>query len=86
MAKLAPWEVWHSDLIITIEHVLTEPTCPTATISFELLNDDKMKRICSGIGNSIEEAIQNAVERQRLFYQNLLLTNSKNQNNCLLLV
>ncbi|MBW3243710.1 hypothetical protein KUV57_13640 [Epibacterium sp. DP7N7-1] len=60
-ADLAPWGLYGSDLVIRIEHILTEPTCPVATVSFEIPERAGIDRVASGIGNTVEEAIQAAI-------------------------
>ena len=58
---LAPWDLYGSDLVIRLEHILTEPTCPVATVSFELPERAGIGRVASGSGDTVEEAIQAAV-------------------------
>lgn len=61
-SDLAPWGLYGSDLVIRVHHVLTEPTCPVATISFELPKRAGIERVASGLGDTVEEAIQVAVK------------------------
>lgn len=64
-AKLAPWEVFKSDLELTLHHVLTEPTCPTARISFELPDRAGTTHVATASGDTVEEAIARVVEKAR---------------------
>ena len=59
---LAPWGKYNSDVIITVDHVLTEPTCPMASVEFEL-DRCGIKSIAYGGGNTFEEAINDAVTK-----------------------
>lgn len=61
----APFSVWGSDVVLRLHHVLTEPTCPDAYIEFENPDRTGIKRIASGCGNTIEEAILKAVTQAR---------------------
>lgn len=56
------WEYFRSDVILTVETILTEPVCPEATISFELPSRAGLERISKWYGNTIDEAIQNAIK------------------------
>ena len=59
--KLAPWEKYHSDLELTVHHTLTEPTCPTVSVRFEL-DSAPIKKIATVSGNTVEEAIDLALQ------------------------
>jgi hypothetical protein len=59
--RLAPWDKYRSDLTLTVSHTLTEPTCPTATVEFELPERAGKKVIASYHGNTIKEAIDGAL-------------------------
>ena len=61
-ADLAPWHKYYSDVIVVVDHVLTEPLCPSATVKFEL-DRCPLKTIASSSGDTIEDAIQSAVTR-----------------------
>jgi len=67
-SRLAPWEVFYSDLVITIHHTLTEPTCPSVKISFELPERAGTDVVAHCFGDTIEEAIARAtaVAKERL--------------------
>ncbi len=60
-SSLAPWDVFFSDLELTVHHTLTEPTCPTAKIAFELPERAGTHVVAQCLGNTIEEAIARAV-------------------------
>ncbi len=64
-ASLAPWGLYGSDIVLRVDHVLTEPVCPTAVISFELPERAGIERIASAIGDTVDEAIAKAVEAAR---------------------
>ena len=55
------WERFHSDIILEVTTVLTEPVCPTAIIRFELPQRAGMDIIAHCIGDTIEQAIDKAV-------------------------
>lgn len=57
--EAAPWGEFKSDLILTVHHTLTEPTCPTARVEFELKHGGKLNVCCHG--NTIQEAIDAAL-------------------------
>lgn len=57
------WDRFHSDIILEVSTVLTEPVCPVATIRFELPKRAGMNIIAQCHGNTIDEAIENAVAR-----------------------
>lgn len=58
---LAPWSEFRSDLVLTVTHVLTEPTCPIARVEFELERSGvKLNVAC--FGNTIQEAVENALK------------------------
>lgn len=59
-SDLAPWEKYYSDIIIEIDHVLTEPTCPYAIVRFELKRCP-IGRIASSSGETIEDAVNTAI-------------------------
>jgi hypothetical protein len=56
-SKLAPWSRFQSDLVLTIHHLLSEPTCPTARISFEIPARAGYETIAVCCGDSVEEAV-----------------------------
>ena len=56
----APWELFRSDLVLTVKHTLTEPTCPMATIDFELDRAPTRLKI-SYHGDTVQEAIDGAM-------------------------
>jgi hypothetical protein len=60
-AELAPWDKYYSDVQLIVDHVLTEPLCPTATVKFEL-SRCPIQVIASSNANTIEDAIQDAVK------------------------
>jgi hypothetical protein len=61
LGDLNLWERFHSDIILEVTTVLTEPVCPTATIRFELPHRAGMDIIAHCIGDTIEQAIDKAV-------------------------
>lgn len=62
-ARLAPWRLYKSDLILTVSHILTEPTCPTVFVRFEMPERAGIDLISSGSGDTIDEAVAVALER-----------------------
>jgi hypothetical protein len=60
-ADLAPWDVFGSDLVLTVDHILTEPTCPSAKIAFELPERAGTDVVAHCVGDTVEEAIARAV-------------------------
>ncbi|MEP3667056.1 MAG: hypothetical protein ABJN42_10030 [Roseibium sp.] len=63
--KLAPYDLFHSDVILTVSHILTEPTCPTVFVRFELPERAGMDVIASANGDTIEASISEALSRAR---------------------
>lgn len=55
------WEQYRSDIILRIEDVLTEPTCPVAIVEFEL-DRAPFKTISAVHADTIEEAIRRATD------------------------
>lgn len=55
------WEYFKSDVILTVESILTEPVCPQATISFELPHRAGLDRVCTRSANTIDEAIERVI-------------------------
>ena len=55
------WPRFNSDLLLNVSTILTEPVCPVATIRFEFPENAGMDIVASAVGNTIEEAIENAV-------------------------
>ncbi|MBO9428637.1 hypothetical protein [Sulfitobacter sp. R18_1] len=64
-SKLAPWDKYKSDLILTVHHVLTEPVCPTASVSFEIPERAGVRRLATCCGDSVEEAVHLALQAAR---------------------
>jgi len=64
-ASLAPWDVFFSDLVLTVHHILTEPTCPSVKIAFEMPERAGTDVLAHGCGNTLEEAIANAVAKAK---------------------
>ncbi len=61
-AELAPWDKYHSDVQLIVDHVLSEPLCPTAIVKFEL-SRCPIQVIASSNANTVEDAIQDVVNR-----------------------
>lgn len=61
---LAPWEKYYSDLVLRVDHVLTEPTCPSVSVEFELPERAGYRYVsnisCDDIQNGIIEALEKA--------------------------
>lgn len=57
------WNKYHSDIILEVNLVLTEPVCPQATIRFELTKRQETGIIAQCYGDTIEEAIDKAVNQ-----------------------
>lgn len=62
----APWELFGSEIIIEVHHILTEPVCPTAKVRFENPERTGVDVISRGIGNTIDEAIQDALTKAKV--------------------
>ncbi len=60
--ELAPWDKYHSDVQLVVDHILTEPVCPNAIVKFEL-SRCPIQIIASSTGDTIEDAVQDAVNR-----------------------
>lgn len=60
-SSLAPWDVFYSDLVITVHHTLTEPTCPSAKIAFELPDRAGTEVVAHCHGDTIKEAISRVI-------------------------
>lgn len=54
------WDQYKSDLCLRVDACFTEPTCPSATVYFEL-DRAPLKTVATAWGNSVDEAINNAV-------------------------
>lgn len=67
--EIAPWSVFKSDLVMTIEVILTEPVCVDARVHFELpkrAGFGKYENVATGMGNTIAEAVENAMSEAKL--------------------
>jgi len=64
-ARLAPWDVFFSDVVLTVHHILTEPTCPSVKIAFEMPERAGTDVLAHGCGDTLEEAIANAVAKAK---------------------
>ena len=62
---LAPWDVFFSDLVLTVHHILTEPTCPSVKIAFEMPERAGTDVLAHGCGDTLEEAIATAVAKAK---------------------
>ena len=60
--ELAPWSKYRSDVQLVVDHIFTEPVCPNVTVKFEL-SRCPIQVIASSTGDTIEDAIQDAVNR-----------------------
>lgn len=59
--SVAPWEKYKSDLVLEVHHVLTEPTCPTAIVRFEMPERAGKDVISRADCNTVEDAINVAL-------------------------
>ena len=62
---LAPWDVFFSDLVLTVHHIPTEPTCPSVKIAFEMPERAGTDVLAHGCGDTLEEAIATAVAKAK---------------------
>lgn len=60
---LGLWECFHSDIILEVNTIITEPVCPEAVLRFELPERAGMGIIARAHGNTIDEAINRAVNK-----------------------
>lgn len=58
---LGLWECFHSDIMLEVNTVITEPVCPEAILRFELPERAGMGFIAKAYGDTIDEAIEKVI-------------------------
>jgi hypothetical protein len=56
-SDLAPYGLFKSDLVLSVHHLLTEPTCPTVTVRFEMPDRARTDIVASAHRDTVEDAI-----------------------------
>lgn len=73
-----PWDSRRGELILEVRHTLTEPTCPTATIKWETSGEC----VCSVHGNTVEEAIESALNKFITAFSHLFESDDEENPTC----
>lgn len=60
---LGLWECFHSDIILEVNTIITEPVCPEAVLRFELPERAGMTIIARAHGDTIDDAIEKVVAK-----------------------
>ncbi len=60
-SKLFPYDIYKSDLVLRVDHVLTEPACPTATLVHEVSGITLYRADAETIDEAIEAVVKKFV-------------------------
>lgn len=69
---LGLWESFHSDILLEVNTIITEPVCPEAILRFELPERAGMGFIASAHGNTIDEAVMNVITKAIPILKNII--------------
>ena len=76
---LGLWECFHSDIVLEVSTIITEPVCPEAILRFELPERAGMGFIARAHGNTIDEAITNVINKALIVLKQII-ENKKKEN------
>ena len=74
---LGLWECFHSDIVLEVNTIITEPVCPEAILKFELPERAGMGFIASAHGDTIDEAIEKVINKAFVILKTIIENNKK---------